>query len=296
MIKGETSPAILAEGERFGVVGGGNMSKALLFPLFDRGLLKPEQVSVSAKTESTLAPWKEYGCLTSTDNNKITSESDIVLWGVKPQVFSKAVTKGWNMSTAAKYTKGSSLHISVMAGITLETFTRKLKDAMEIPANNVYNLRTARTMPNIGSKVGCGVVVAALGENPQAMDKQVLDRFFKPLGLYFEVDEHLMNAYSSLFGCGIGYMFPVLEAMSDGAVKMGVPRAISLQIAAQTMKGAGELLLRENMHPGALKDTVCSPGGTTIAGIAELERHGVRNAFIAAIEASTKRSNELSKI
>jgi len=91
-------------------------------------------------------------------------------------------------------------------------------------------------------------------------------------------------------------MFPILEAMSDGAVKMGIPRARSLEIAAQVMKGAGELVLREKLHPGILKDAVCSPGGTTIAGVAELEKHGVRHGIISAIEAATKRGEELGKL
>lgn len=95
-------------------------------------------------------------------------------------------------------------------------------------------------------------------------------------------------------------MFPVLEGMADGGVKMGIPRDLSLQIAAQTMKGAAELLLEDtgdssSPHPGQLKDSVCSPGGTTIEGVAALEQFGVRNAFIQAIEASTKRGEELDK-
>lgn len=90
-------------------------------------------------------------------------------------------------------------------------------------------------------------------------------------------------------------MFPILEAMSDGAVKVGIPRAISLEIAAQVMKGAGELYLNSGIHPAALKDTVCSPGGTTIAGVAELEKGGVRASMINAIGAATVRGEELGK-
>lgn len=91
-------------------------------------------------------------------------------------------------------------------------------------------------------------------------------------------------------------MFPILEGMADGAVKMGIPRAIALRLAAQTMKGAGELLLQEGKHPGALKDEVCSPGGSTIAGIAAMEQAGVRYAMISAIEQSTKRGEELGNL
>ena len=92
-------------------------------------------------------------------------------------------------------------------------------------------------------------------------------------------------------------MFPILEAMSDGGVRMGIPRDLSIKIAAQTMKGAAELILQdESAHPGALKDSVCSPGGTTIAGISELEKYGIRNAIISAITAATLRGEELGRL
>jgi len=90
-------------------------------------------------------------------------------------------------------------------------------------------------------------------------------------------------------------MFPILEGLSDGAVKLGIPRQTSIEIAAQVMKGAGELLLHEKLHPGVLKDKVCSPGGTTIAGIAELEKGGIRTTIISAVEAATKRGEELAE-
>ena len=116
-------------------------------------------------------------------------------------------------------------------------------------------------------------------------------------GIAYEVPETHINAYCGLFSSGIGFMFVILEAMSDGAVSMGIPRDLSLKIAAQTMKGAAEIVLTdENIHPAILKDSVCSPGGTTIAGVAEMERFGVRNGVISAIVAATRKGEELGKL
>jgi len=286
---------ILTNGERFGVVGGGNMTKALVFPLIEKGLLSPEQIVVSATTQATLASWRELGCATTTDNKLVTSTSDIVLWGVKPQMLSKAIPQSWNL-TEERYSKCSSLHISVLAGITLETFKQRLQDKLEVLPRAPYKLRCIRTMPNIGASVGSGCVVFTPEPEVIDEDRQFMHDFFGPTGLYFEVPEYQMNAYSGLMGCGIGFMFPVIEGLSDGAVKMGIPRAASLKLAAQVMKGAGELLLAENRHPGELKDRVCSPGGSTICGVAALEENGVRNAFIKAVEASTKRGEELGQL
>lgn len=135
-----------------------------------------------------------------------------------------------------------------------------------------------------------------MGKYGSDENKKELQKLLSSVGLCYEVPESEINAYCGLFSSGIGFMFPILEGLSDGAVKMGIPRDLSLQIAAQTMKGAAELILNDkNAHPGALKDSVCSPAGTTISGIAQIEKHGVRNALIQAIEAATTRGVELGK-
>jgi pyrroline-5-carboxylate reductase len=210
-------------------------------------------------------------------------------------MLSKAIPAAWNL-TAERYSKATSLHVSVLAGITLESFKQRLTERLEVLPNSPYNLRCIRTMPNIAASVDSGCVVFTPEPDCLDDDRKFVQNFFGPTGIFFEVPETQMNAYSGLMGCGIGFMFPVIEALSDGAVKMGIPRATSLKLAAQVMKGAGELLLAENIHPGALKDRVCSPGGSTICGVAALEENRVRNAFIKAVEASTKRGEELGKL
>jgi len=135
-----------------------------------------------------------------------------------------------------------------------------------------------------------------MGKYGSEADQKHLQELLSSVGLCYQVPESQINAYCGLFSSGIGFMFPILEGLSDGAVKMGIPRDLSLQIAAQTMKGAAELILDDKTsHPGVLKDSVCSPGGTTIAGIAQIEKHGVRNALIEAIGAATTRGEELGR-
>ena len=110
-----------------------------------------------------------------------------------------------------------------------------------------------------------------------------------------ELDEHLIDAASALSGCGPAYMYMFIEALADGAVACGIPRAKAMEYAAATMVGAGELVLISKMHPGALKDAVCSPGGSTIAGVRALEQHGFRGAAMDCVADAFERNKELGK-
>jgi len=265
-----------------GLIGGGNMSKAIMFTLFKQGIVNPNNVIVTAKTQATLDIWKAEGCEVSLDPNQVLERANIVLWAVKPQVFPLV------LATISKTPKPKTLHISMMAGVSLEDFCLSLKIAPEG--------RFIRIMPNLGHQVSCGVVVYTCHSGCIPDDKRVIESMFMPIGLCHEVQDAQINAYCALSGSGVGFMFPIMEALSDGAVKMGIPRVISMEIAAQVMKAAGEMYLRNKIHPAAMKDMVCSPGGTTIAGIAELEKGGVRSTVISAVEAATKRGTELGQL
>ncbi|XP_021966764.1 pyrroline-5-carboxylate reductase 3 isoform X2 [Folsomia candida] len=269
---------------KIGFIGAGQMAKAIGLSMVRKGVVKPSEVFVSCPEEQYLEAWKEVGCRTTIHNGEVVDDSDTIIWAVKPQIFNTAL-----QSTEYNVDNTSKFHVSIMAGIPLLDFTKLLQ--LKFKSSKIS---TARAMPNIAMKVDCGCSVYTMDEATSSENKELLSKLLGSVGLCFEVPEHQINAYCGLFSSGIGFMFPILEGLSDGAVNMGIPRDLSLQIAAQTMKGAAQLILGEgNSHPGALKDSVCSPGGTTIRGIAQLEFHSVRYALMKAVEAATTRGEEL---
>ncbi|ODM96989.1 Pyrroline-5-carboxylate reductase 1, mitochondrial [Orchesella cincta] len=178
------------------------------------------------------------------------------MWAVKPQYF-QAALQDTQLNSSAQ----DKFHVSIMAGVPLDKFSSMIQSHFKVSP-----VRSARVMPNIAMRVSTGVSVYTMGQDAQKTDKVNLEKLLYALGLTYQVPESQINAYCGLFASGIGFMFPILEAMADGGVKMGIPRDLSLQISAQTMKGAAELLLNNDAsdpslnHPGQLKDSVCSRG------------------------------------
>lgn len=179
-----------------------------------------------------------------------------------------------------------ALLISVAAGIRISALESAL------PAN----VRVIRTMPNTPALVGKGATAYALGSRALPADAESVKALFSSVGLAVATPETLLDAVTGLSGSGPAYGFIIIEALADAGVRQGLPRADALQLAAQTMLGAATMVLETGLHPGALKDMVTSPGGTTIAGVSALEQHGLRHALIEAVAAATQRSQELSTL
>jgi pyrroline-5-carboxylate reductase len=148
-------------------------------------------------------------------------------------------------------------------------------------------------MPNTPCLVGLGACGYCLGERATPQDGTLVEQLLGAVGLAFQVDEPLLDVVTGLSGSGPAFVYIVIEALSDGGVRMGLTRKMATALAAQTVRGAAEMVLRSGEHPGVLKDRVTSPGGTTIAGIAALESGGLRAALMAAVQAATRRSIEL---
>lgn len=155
----------------------------------------------------------------------------------------------------------SAVIISIAAGVTLDELQRSLPER-----------RVVRIMPNTPCQVGEGASCYSLGALANARDREIVEVLFGAVGLIREVPEHLINAVTGLSGSGPAYVFMFIEALADGGVRAGLSRSDALKLAAQTVKGAAEMVLATGTHPGELKDQVCSPGGTTIAGCDELEK------------------------
>ena len=156
--------------------------------------------------------------------------------------------------------------------------------------------RVVRVMPNTPALVGKGAAAYAIGARATAADAEWTQRLLSGVGIAVSVGEGLLDVVTGLSGSGPAYVFLVIEALADGAVKNGLPRAEALQLAAQTVFGAAALMLESGQHPALLKEMVTSPGGTTIAGLAVLEREAVRGALIDAVSAATERSRALSSL
>jgi pyrroline-5-carboxylate reductase len=175
------------------------------------------------------------------------------------------------------------LVVSVAAGIPLAAIASGLGPGP----------RLVRVMPNTPCLIGQGASAYCLGPGATAADGELVGRLLSAVGRAYVVPEKLLDAVTGLSGSGPAFVYVMIEALSDGGVRMGLPRDVATTLAAQTVRGAAEMVLASGEHPAVLKDRVASPGGTTIAGLQALESGAVRAALIAAVEAATRRSVEL---
>lgn len=270
----------LLEG-KLGLIGGGVMGEALLSRLIIREIYQPLEIIVSEVKETRrdyLA--QTYGVQVTADNQAVALKSRAIMLAIKPQIFPE-VAKVLNQALTTSESK--PLIISILAGVKLS----QLESAFELPV--------IRAMPNTPATVGAGITALAMGSQAQESDRQIARKIFESVGEVVEVPETLMDAVTGLSGSGPAYVAMIVEALADGGVKSGLPREIAMQLALATIKGTVELLQTTKMHPAELKDRVTSPGGTTIAGVAQLEKGGLRSALIQAVQAASARSLELGK-
>jgi pyrroline-5-carboxylate reductase len=267
---------------KFGLIGGGVMGESLLSRLIARGIYQPSEVIVSEPQSSRQDFLKqEYDVAVTTDNRLVFAQAkEVVFLAVKPQVFSAIAQELADIITI----EHSPLIISILAGVTLN----QLEAAFE-------QLPVIRAMPNTPATVGAGITAICFGAYTNTKHHQIAQQVFSAVGEVVEVSEALMDAVTGLSGSGPAYVALLIEALADGGVAAGLPRAVANQLALQTVLGTATLLQETKMHPAELKDRVTSPGGTTIAGIAKLEQAGFRSALIEAVKAATERSQELGK-
>jgi pyrroline-5-carboxylate reductase len=177
------------------------------------------------------------------------------------------------------------LLISIAAGVTLA----KMEAAL------LAGTRVIRVMPNTPALVGEAAAAFALGKSATAADGELVKKLLSAVGIAFQVKESLLDAVTGLSGSGPAYVYQFIEALSDGGVAAGLPRDIATKLAAQTVLGAAKMVLETGQHPGALKDQVTSPGGTTIEGLHELEKGKMRATVMSAVRAATEKSKKLGQ-
>ncbi|KAK5640664.1 hypothetical protein RI129_011475 [Pyrocoelia pectoralis] len=265
---------------KIGFIGGGKMAKALASGFISAGLTKGENVTASFhRSDVHLAQnFEELGARTVFENAEVVERSDLVLLAVKPSVAPIALND-------IKPALSDKLLISIAMGVSLKQIMQHLS----------FESKVIRVMTNTPAYSKCGASVFVKGEN--ATDKNVLltKRLFKSIGICEEVPEYLFDAITAVSGSGPAYVYVFIEALADGAVKMGIPRDLAYRLSSETVLGAAQMVKDTKMHPAALKDDVTSPAGCTAAALHYLEKKGFRSAIIGAVEQATKRCLQVSK-
>jgi pyrroline-5-carboxylate reductase len=262
---------------RLGFIGTGQMARALAQGFVRAGLLSGNQIlgydPVAGAAQAFLA--EVPGATIAHTNDRVLADADVVLLAVKPQQVA---------SVAAELNSpvSGTLLVSIAAGLNLNRLS-------ELFATD----RIIRVMPNTPCLVGVSASGYCAAAGATEADRRLVQQLLESVGIAFELDEKLLDVVTGLSGSGPAFVYVMIEALSDGGVRMGLPRHVALKLAAQTVKGAAEMVLTTGEHPAKLKDQVTSPGGTTIAGLAALESAAVRSGLMAAVEAATRRSIEL---
>jgi len=271
--------------QRIGFVGGGAMAQAIAEGLISSGTMEAGSIMASAATNRTQDWWTARGAKFFTDNHTVVEQCQVVFIAVKPHLYMDMIKS----LAGANHKYGEKLWVSIMAGVTLADLTEALSQITD----NVE--RVVRTIPNTPVKVRKGSIGVTYSPGCTALDKEVVTSIFSSVGRCNEIPERQQNAFAAMAGSGPAYIYQVVEALADGGVMMGLPRALAMEQAAAMVEGAAAMVLKGDKHPATLKDEVCSPGGSTIRGVQQLEAGGVRASFMAAVQAAAERNEELGK-
>ena len=263
---------------RIGFIGAGRMATALARGWLSAGLTSAEKIVASDPlSEARELFASQTGAEVVDSNAEVMAFAEIVILSVKPQQMQDVLDDIQNHVTT------KHLIVSIAAGVPLKTLSDSLGEGSRI----------IRVMPNAPCLVGASAAAFSVGGAATAEDAALVERMLSLVGIAVPVAESLLDAVTGLSGSGPAFVYQIIEALSDGGVRVGLPRDIALKLAAQTVLGAAKMVLETGEHPAALKDAVASPGGTTIAGLHALEQGGLRGCLINAVEAATIRSREL---
>ena len=263
---------------KIGFIGAGNMATAIIGGMIEKKEYSKEQILASGKDVKSLENLKsKYGIEVMDDNPYIMEHSDVVFLSVKPQVLPEVFAE------IAPLAKKEQLFVSIAVGKSLawieEGFGKEIK--------------LVRVMPNTPALVGEACSSYCSNDMVTKEEEAVVKGILDCCGTSYQVPEHLMDVVGACAGSAPAFVFMMMEAMADGAVAAGMPRDLAYKMVAQTVLGSGKLMLESGKHPGTLKDMVCSPGGTTICGVKVLEEHGVRGAFMDAIDSCVQRAKKI---
>ncbi|BCA55839.1 Pyrroline-5-carboxylate reductase [Nitrospira sp. KM1] len=259
-------------------MGGGQMAEAIIGGLLAGDVRSAEAIwatdPVTARRDRLKS---EFGIRVGADNLPAVQWASIVVLAVKPQQVERLLKE-------LERDLSGRIVVSIVAGTSIANI-----------ADHSPGARIIRAMPNTPALVREGMTALAYGPNVSSDDVEQVRAMFTAVGRVISVEEHLMDAVTGLSGSGPAYVFQAIEALADGGVKVGLPRQTAEILAAQTVLGAARMVLESGEHPAKLKDRVASPGGTTMAGLHQLEQGRFRATLMGAVEAATRRSRELGR-
>lgn len=263
---------------RLGVIGAGNMGGAILRGLAAAGA-PGDGIAVYDRNAGVLDKLQqECGIRPAVSAADALTYADAVLLAVKPQVLPAVLPE-----IAPLLTERKPLVISIVAGKTLEWLEDRLGS----------DLPLVRVMPNLAAKAGAGMAAFCGNAAASASHKQTVRRIFGAVGEVMELEESLFSGYSAIAGCSPAFTLLYIDALAEAGVRYGIPKAAALTIASQAVLGTARLLQQSGEHPRVLADQVCSPGGTTIEGVAALQENGFEAAVLRAVRASFEKDRQL---
>ena len=264
---------------RIAVLGAGKMGGILLQAFLKQNLFATEQIHATVgHAERAIALSTQWGVDVSTDNLAAVKQADLILLGVKP----------FQVPDLLEEIRPALTKDKMIVSFAASVKTRAIEEAVGL------EMAVVRAMPNTPSALGAGAAALCRGRFVSAKQMELAERIFETVGRTVTVDEKHMDAVTGLSGSGPAYIYIIIEALAEAGVKVGLPRDIATQLAAQTAFGAAKMVLETGYHPALLKDAVTTPAGCTIDGILELEEGGLRVTLIKAVMRATQRAKELA--
>lgn len=262
--------------KKIGFIGAGNMGGALICSAIEKSGFNPDDICVHSLAISDKV--KKLN-INVTNLQDLVINSDYIILCIKPNGFNSLLE---NIKTVEGYK--NKVYVSIAAGVTIDTIKDSLGD-----------VKIVRTMPNLALTVGAGMTVLSKNDCVTDDEFSFVDKLFSGAGKTLAVPEKLIDQCTAISGSGPAYGFMFIEALADAAVKGGIARTDAYLMAAQTLMGSALMCLETGLHPGILKDMVCSPGGTTIEAVASLEKTGFRSSVIEAVDACSKKAKNMGK-
>jgi len=270
---------VIIMAKKIGFIGAGNMAEALIKGVLAKGLYTKDEVIASEIYEARRKQIsKDLGIDVVDSSEKVIKSADFIVLAVKPQQVGDVLT-----ASKKDFTK-KHLLMSIAAGVKIDTLKSYVPDC-----------KIVRVMPNQPCMVLASASAFSCGSDVKDDEKAKVKAVLDAVGISMEVREGLLDAVTGLSGSGPAYAYMIIEALADGGVLMGLPRDVSIKLAAQTLLGAAKTILETGEHPDKMKDIVCSPGGTTIEAVRVLEEYNLRAAMMNAVAASAQKSKELGE-